>query len=477
MKLYRNAIILVVVLALLIGAYVVISKKKGNDTTGTATTTTTQNLNVLSLDSAKVNEVTIKNKDVLLNFTKNKEDWILKSPTGLKTNKDQILGVISGITGLTADKVIEEKATNLGQYGLDNAVTEIVINTSDNKTQTLELGNKTPTQDAYYLLDKGSNKVVTVSQYTADQFLDAKNQIRDKTLFTFEVDEKTGAVKDINGVAMDRSGKLLFTAKMGSESNWTLTAPFEANANGESMTPIIDAFTKITVSSFIEDNATDLEKYGLKTPAYALEVNTSKGKNRILLGTAKQGSTELYAMLDGSKDVFTIDPSALTFLDKPFKEIIEPFIYIVNIDTVTKIDVTMDEQIITSTIETDKDKGEVKADKDKDKFTINGKDASLKDANDDQPFRKYYQALIGITLDGIEMDAVPVGTPEITFTYTLNKAPGTMKVEFISKDKDYYYVVKNGKYSNILVQKTQFDKPEGVRDTYKILMDLINKKK
>jgi hypothetical protein len=243
------------------------------------------------------------------------------------------------------------------------------------------------------------------------------------------------------------------------------------------MAPIIDAFTKLTISSFIEDNATDLEKYGLKTPAYALEVNTSKGKNRILLGTVKQGSTELYAIIDGSKDVFTIDPSALTFLDKPFREIIEPFIYIVNIDTVTKIDVTMDGQTVISTIETDKDKGEVQADKDKDKFTVNGKDATLKDDNDDQPFRKYYQALIGITLDGIEMDAVPVGAPEITFSYTLNKAPETMKVEFISKDKDYYYVVKNGKYSNILVQKTQFDKLEGVRDTYKILMDLINKKK
>jgi hypothetical protein len=51
-----------------------------------------------------------------------------------------------------------------------------------------------------------------------------------------------------------------------------------------------------------------------------------------------------------------------------------------------------------------------------------------------------------------------------------------MKVEFYSKDKDYYYVVKNGKYSNLLVLKSQFDKAEGVRPTYKTLMDLINKK-
>jgi hypothetical protein len=386
--------------------------------------------------------------------------------------------LVGGITGITADKLIENKATNLSQYGLDNPVLEIVISSGASKTQTLEVGNKTPTQDDYYLMDKASNKVVTVSSYTVDQFMDAKNAIRDKTLFNLTVDTTTNTVKDAIGVSMDRAGQLLFTAKLQSDSNWALTAPFEANANADGVAPIIDAFTKIAVSSFVEDNATDLDKYGLKNPAYALEVDTtSKGKNRILLGTLKPGSTEMYAMLDGTKDVFTIDPSALTFLDKPFKEIIEPFAYIVNIDTVTKIDVTMDGQTVTSTIMTDKDKGAVKADKDKDKFTINGKDATMKDKDDNQPFRAYYQALIGITLDSIEMGAVPTGAPEVTITYTLNKAPGIMKVEFIPKDKDYYYVVKNGKYSNILVLKSQFDKqPDGVRATYKTLMALVNKK-
>jgi len=476
MKLYRNAIILVVVLALLIGAYVLVSKKKGSNTTNVATST--PNLTILNIDSTKISEVTIKNKNIQLDFTKNKTEWVLKSPVGLKTNKDQISTVISGIMGIIPDKLIEEKASSLNQYGLDNPVLEVVISSSANKTQTLEFGNKTPTQEGYYLMDKASNKVVTVSTYTVEQFLDAKNAIRDKTLFNLTVDATAGTVKDATGVSMDRAGKLLFTAKLGADGNWVLTAPFEANANADSVSPIIAAVSKLAISSFVEDNATDLDKYGLKNPAYALEVDTtSKGKNKILLGSAKQGSAELYAVLQGGKDVFTIDPSTLTFLDKPFKEIVEPFIYITHIDTVTRIDVTMDGRTDTSTILIDKDKGTVKADKDKDKFTINGKDATAKDAKDDQPFRKYYQALIGITLDGIELGAVPTGNPEITINYTLTKAPGTMKVEFIPKDKDYYYVVKNGKYSNIVVQKSQFDKPdEGVRATYKTLIDLVNKK-
>ena len=138
----------------------------------------------------------------------------------------------------------------------------------------------------------------------------------------------------------------------------------------------------------------------------------------------------------------------------------------------------MDGKTVSNIIQTDKGdpKAKVDADKDKDKFFVDGIDASGKDSDDNQPFRTYYQALIGVLLDSVEIGAVPTGAPEIIIDYTLNVAPGRMKVEFIPKDKDYYYVVKNGVYSNILVQKSQFDKPEGVRDSYKKLMDFLKKK-
>ena len=51
-----------------------------------------------------------------------------------------------------------------------------------------------------------------------------------------------------------------------------------------------------------------------------------------------------------------------------------------------------------------------------------------------------------------------------------------MKVEFVSKDANYYYVVKNGKYANIIVDKRKFDDAEGLRQTYKNLTDAMNKK-
>ena len=77
-------------------------------------------------------------------------------------------------------------------------------------------------------------------------------------------------------------------------------------------------------------------------------------------------------------------------------------------------------------------------------------------------FRDFYQACIGIVFDKIDLETKePEGAAEITLEYKLNKAPGTVKVEYISKDNKYYYPVKDGVYTNTLVEKSSVKEGEG----------------
>lgn len=188
------------------------------------------------------------------------------------------------------------------------------------------------------------------------------------------------------------------------------------------------------------------------------------------MGQEIKENSEIYVMQEDEKEVYTISLDPFTFLDKPLKEIVEVFAYITNIWDVDKIVVEMDGYMANCELQTDPDQ-----DTDKDKFFLNGKDASMKDENDRQPFRTYYQSLIGVTLSEIEPDANPSGEAEITFTYYRKVEPKVMKVEFIPKDDRYYYVKRNGKYSGILVEKKKFDEPEGVRESYRKLMEVMNK--
>lgn len=457
MKLYRNAIILVVVLGLLIGTYVVVKNKKD---TGMDEGSESKIEKILDLDSTKIAEVTVENKDEKLVIVKKDKEWELALPAGLKADKSILSSIAINASTIIADKVIEENASDLSVYGLDKPVI-VTIKMDDGKQEAIFVGNETPTKDGYYLKMKDTNKIYTIGSYTAEKLIVGKNDIRDKKLFTFTIEDTTA-------FSMDRAGENVFTAKKVSDAEWTITAPIEANINAGEISTMLDAIANSYVSEFVDENAADLGKYGLDNPSYALEVEVSGTKIKLLLGAEKDSM--FYAKLADSNDVFTISSSAYTFIDKPLKEIMEVFAYIVNIQDVNKIEVQMDGETVVSEIQTDKD------DSDKDKFFVNGKDATVKDESDNQLFRKYYQALIGVTLSDLEIGANPVGNPEITFTYYIKKEPEKVTVKFIRKDDRYYYVLRNDKYTGMIVDKDKFYGTEGVKETYDKLIEAMNKK-
>lgn len=467
MKIYRNAIILVVVIALLGGAYYFISKnKKPAD----STTNTSDTIKVLDYTTDKIVQVTLENSEGTFVIGKKDTNWVLTSPSDFKADSSKLSSIVINALSVIADKVVEEDAKNLSQYGLDKPV-QITLKLNDGTEKTLQIGSMTPTKDGYYMKLKDSNKVYGVGTYTAEALLVKRLDMKDKTLYTLKAE-------DIISVSMDRKGANVFKAQKNGSTDWQMLAPIKGNMNTSALGPMLDAFVGTTISEYVEENPSDLGKYGLANPAYVFDYATSSGKYRLLLGSEKEKGSTIYAKLDGKNDVFVISESAYNFLDKPLKEIIEVFAYIVSIDQVNKIELTMDGQTNTFGLDTYKDK-DGKTDTDKDKFTMNGKDASMKDKNGKQPFRNFYQTLIGIGLDEIDLSTVTMGTPEISIKYYLKSTPDTVQVDFVSKDSDYYYVFKNGQYTGMLVKKInkQDFGVEGMKASFKTLSDAVNAQK
>lgn len=466
MRLYKNAIILAVIVALLGGAYYFISKNKKPDTSGTDTSET---IKVLDYTTDKIQQVTVENADGTFVIVKKDTNWELTSPAGFKADASKLSSIAINASSVIADKLVESDAKDLSIYGLDKPV-QIILKLTDGTEKTLQLGSETPTKGGYYAKLKDSGKVYVIGSYTAEALLVKRLELKDKTLYTLKSE-------DVISVSMDRKGSNVFKAQKNGDTDWQMQAPIQGAVNTSALGPMIDALTQTTITDYVEENAADLSKYGLANPAYVFDFATSSAEYKLQLGSEKEKGSLIYAKLDGSNDVFTISESAYNFLDKPLKEIIDIFAYIVNIDQVNKIELTMDGKTTTFGVETYKD-ADGKTDTDKDKFTMDGKDASMKDKDDKQPFRNFYQALIGIGLDEISPADVPMGTPDVTVKYYLKSAPGTMKVDFVSKDADYYYVFRNDKYTGILVKKNKQDfGVEGMKASFKILEDAVNAKK
>ncbi len=461
MKLYRNAIILLAVVALLVGAYFVISKIKPED--NPVEDPSDNYIRLTDYTTDKVKSLTLVNPDGTFVIVKKDTEWVLSSPTDLKYDSSVLSSIVINASSVLADKLIEENAQDLAKYGLDKAINVKLMDTEGKET-VLEIGDMTPTGGGYYIKEAGKNDVYMVSSYTGRYLVTSRNGLRSKKMFEF-------TAQDLTEIAMDRKGENIFASEMGAESsaNWLMTKPIRGNMNSSALSPMMEALANSTIVEFIEDKPADLAQYGLASPAYVFDFKTANETHKLKMGSEKVKGSQIYAQLEGSDEVFTMDITAYTFLDKPLKEIVEVFAYIVNIDQVKAIDLTMDGKTTHMTIDVYKGEDD-KTDKDKDKFTVNGIDASGKDENDDQPFRKFYQALIGISLDEIAVDGNPVKEAEITIEYTLKT--GSMKVEYIPKDDNYYYVVRNGEYAGILVRKNKGDfGVQGMKDAFTTMMD------
>jgi len=389
---------------------------------------------------------------------------VLSSPTDINADPSVLSSIVINASSVTADKLVEEDAKDLSIYGLDKPIL-VSLKDKDGKEKTLEIGNLTPTKGGYYAKVSGENKVYVIGTYSGDKLVVSKNDLRLKTVYSITSDT-------INQLSMDRNGQNLFVTTMDANNNWSMVQPIKGSMNTTALSPMLEALAGVTVTEFIEDKPSDLSVYGLAKPSYVFDFKTSDGGTyKLIMGAEKTKGSEIYAKLDGKDEVFAIDSSAFTFVDKPLKEIVDVFAYIVNIDQVKKIELTMDGKTTSMTLDIYRD-AEGQGDTDKDKFAVDGKDASGKDADDKQPFRTFYQSLIGISLEEIDVNGTPTGTPDITINYTL--ISGSMKVEYISKDANYYYVIRNGEYAGILVKKNKQDMGVlGMKEAYKTMMDFL----
>jgi len=462
MKLYRNAIILVIIVALLVGAYFLISRNKADEET--EDTGTENLLKLTDYTSDEVESVKLQNPDGTFIIVKKDTEWKLSSPTDFTADSSVLSSIVINAASLTADKLVEENAGNMATYGLDKPII-ITLKLKDGTEKVLEIGNQTPTESGYYGRLSGENKVYVLGSYSGEKLVIGKNGLRSKAIYSIASDT-------INQLSMDRDGQNVFVSEMDANKNWSMVQPIKGSMNSSALTPMLEAVASLTVTDFVEDKPADLSKYGLDKPSYSLGFKTADGKAyKLIMGAEKTKGSDIYVKLDGKDEVYLMDISAFTFLDKPLKEIVDVFAYIVNIDQVKKIDLTMDGKTTTMTLDVYTD-AEGKTDVDKDKFTVNGKDASGKDDKDKQPFRTFYQSLIGISLDEVDVNGTPAGAPEISINYTLKN--GTMKVDYISKDANYYYVVRNGEYAGILVKKNKGDLGViGMRESYKTMMDFL----
>ncbi len=458
MRLYRNAIILVVVLAVAIGAFYLLKDRVPEEDTGPSYKPSTS-VKIVDFDSLKVNKVVVRypEEEFVLNKV-DKDNWQLESDKDMRIDNSRVRSIAIRMSSIFVEKEIEENPKDLSVYGLDKPV-HATAYLDDGTEYSILIGNLTPTKGAYYAMLPGGDKVYTIGTYESEGILITKNDLKLVTLFEI-------AVEDFTQIALKRNGANAFDSYKDGDI-WVLSEPLAANANLAKIDEITTAISTLQVKTYVKDSS-DLAVFGLDNPKYVLSFKTNDYENSISFGNETAGSN-IYAKLADRDDVFNLDVNVVNFLDVPVEEVVDSFVALPNIQNVNKVVVEIDGTTDVSEIQTDPE------DSDNDKFTLNGRDASVTDHKGDFYFKKYYQGLLiaGIR-DEVDIDGKPEGISEITITYFL-KDGEEIKLEYVSRDDYYYYVVKNGDYTGLVVNKKKLSSDDSLRVTRKNLIEAMDK--
>jgi Domain of unknown function (DUF4340) len=184
---FRSLIIAVVVLATLGGVlYWSQHRKPAEENAGSSTPAAPV---IIKVDPADVTELTIKQKEP---FTLQKSaagKWQITEPKAYPADQEAVAGLLSTLSTLNADRVVEEKAADRKPYGLDPPSVELDLTGKAHTTRQLLLGDDTPAGGDVYVAVAADPRVFTIASYNKSSLDKNLNDLRDKSLLTLSPDK------------------------------------------------------------------------------------------------------------------------------------------------------------------------------------------------------------------------------------------------------------------------------------------------
>jgi hypothetical protein len=146
---------------------------------------------ILALKDGDISKIEIKKKGTEeVSLAKNEAGkWQITSPRALGADQEAVSSMVSTLSSLGSERLVDDHANDLNQYGLTRPSLEADITTKDNKSQRLLIGDDTPTGSGAFAMLAGDSRVFTVASYTKTSVDKSANDVRDKRLLTADFDK------------------------------------------------------------------------------------------------------------------------------------------------------------------------------------------------------------------------------------------------------------------------------------------------
>jgi len=236
--------------------------------------------------------------------------WEIAQPKPLAADQDSISSLVSTLSSLTSDRLIEETTSDLASYGLASPALEVVVTKKDGKTEDLLIGDDTPTGGSTFVKLKSDPRIFSVSSGVKSSLDKTSKDLRDKRLLTFDSDKLTRVELVAKGPAIE-FGK-------NNQNEWQIIKPKPLRADGSQVEELVrklkdakmdtDADPAKSVSAFATGTRVAVVTVADSSGTQTLEIRRDKDKNYYakssVLDTVYKTAADIGDGLDKDLDSF-----------------------------------------------------------------------------------------------------------------------------------------------------------------------------
>jgi hypothetical protein len=252
---------------------------------------------ILKLDENSITKVELKKKDAVpILLVKGGSNWRITDPKPLSADQTAVSGILSTISSLNSERLLESTGADLNRYGLGSPGLEVDVTEKDNKTQRLLLGDETPTGSAVYAALAGDPRIFTLASFHKTSLDKSLNDLRDKRLLTVSSDKVSRL--EISG----KNGEIEFGRN---KDDWQILKPKPMRADSYAVSGLVSKLTDGRMDLNASDSAAkDAESAFAKgAPVATVKLTDESSTQQVQLRKDKDNYYAKSSVVDGTYKV------------------------------------------------------------------------------------------------------------------------------------------------------------------------------
>jgi hypothetical protein len=262
---------------------------------------------ILKVSLPDITELEIKKKGSEPVAIKKAADgkWEITEPKTYPADQDAVIGVLSSLAYLNADRLVEEKAGDRKQYGLESPAVELDVSQKSQGTRQLLLGDDTPAGGDVYVAVANDPRVFTIASYNKTSLDKTLNDLRDKSLISLNPDK-------VSQVELMQKGKTIEFDR--TKDGWQILKPSSSSADSNAVNDLVHSLT----SARMDLTATEAgAAFAHGTPIATAKLTGDTGTQTLDVRKDKDSYYAKSSLIDGT---YKVDSSVGQALDKKLED-------------------------------------------------------------------------------------------------------------------------------------------------------------